>query len=145
MDSGTWQMVGTAAAAIIATLGGKEMITFVLRRLVVQREARLQAESGRATAAVQHELGTSAALIEQLRKQNELTAQWLMNTASGDLRQTVDRLGDVQQRLGELFSAFDMITRQLTGITDELLEMKGFLYGQRYGDGTRADDQRPPV
>lgn len=127
MDLTMIQTIGTILAAALAAIGGKELIHFIIKKYMTSKEQHAIARQEAASQLQSHELKTAGSLIEQLQKQNERTTEWMMNNASSDLRSIANTVSNVEGRIAEIYTYVDVVSRQLQGLTDEVVAINASL------------------
>lgn len=132
IDQQTLLIIGST---VLAALGGKEVISLIVRQVsttwikqrVARSDAQLRVETGRQMA----DLTTAEKLIEQLRCQNEEMSKWLMDVSAGDLRKTTDKVESMDLRIADIFTQLDALGRQHQGIFDVCERMEAII-GDRH-------------
>jgi archaellum component FlaC len=128
VDQQTLLVIGSA---VLAALGGKEVIAFIVRQVsttwLKQRsdraDAMLKVETGRQMS----DLTTAEKLIEQLRNQNENMSKWLMDMAAGNLQKTADKTESIDLRVADIFTQLDALSRQHQGIFESVERISAIL------------------
>lgn len=128
IDQQTLLIIGST---VLAALGGKEVISLIVRQVsttwikqrVARSDAQLRVETGRQMA----DLTTAEKLIEQLRCQNEGMSKWLMDVSAGDLRKTADKIESIDLRVADIFTQLDALSRQHQSIFDVCERMEAII------------------
>lgn len=114
------QMLGAAFLA----LGGKELISMLVKRHVEVKRLREQQQQQHESQQFRHDIDTSSTLIQQLRQQNEGMSTWFMEFAGNELRTASSEIAATKQRVHEVYIQLDVLQRELQGLTQEVIEFR---------------------